>query len=151
MDSRERLSPHKPGAPSPSQAYNRGHMAIGPFQLIRQARPGQRRTLLAAALGWALDAFDAMLYSLVLALLMRGFGMSKTAAGLLGTLTLFASGIGGVGVGCLGGAIGRERGLVWCTFTYWPGCFFAGLFPWCWRLAGGWCLGWFGFRGGGGY
>jgi len=31
-----------------------------------QATPGQRRTLLAASLGWALDAFDAMLYSLVL-------------------------------------------------------------------------------------
>src|SRR5258708_11687849 len=40
-------------------------------QLIRQATPPQRRTLLAAALGWALDAFDAMLYALVLALLMR--------------------------------------------------------------------------------
>ncbi len=70
-------------------------MTIGPIQLIRQATPGQRRTLLAAALGWALDAFDTMLYALVLALLMRDFGMSKTTAGLLGTLTLLASGSGG--------------------------------------------------------
>src|SRR5580698_2935746 len=70
-------------------------MTIGPIQLIRQATPGQRRTLLAAALGWALDAFDAMLYALVLALLMRDLGMSKTTAGLLGTLTLLASGMGG--------------------------------------------------------
>ena len=53
-------------------------MAIGRIQLIRQATPGQRRTLLAASMGWALDAFDAMLYSLVLALLMRDLGMSKT-------------------------------------------------------------------------
>jgi len=45
-------------------------MTIGPLQLIRQATPGQRRTLLAASMGWALDAFDAMLYSLVLALLL---------------------------------------------------------------------------------
>ena len=67
-------------------------MAIGPLQLIRQATPGQRRTLLAAAMGWALDAFDAMLYSLVLALLMRDLGVSKTVAGTLGTLTLLASG-----------------------------------------------------------
>jgi hypothetical protein len=46
-------------------------MAIGPIQLIRQATPAQRRTLLAAAMGWALDGFDAMLYSLVLTMLMR--------------------------------------------------------------------------------
>jgi hypothetical protein len=36
-------------------------------QLLRQATTQQRRTLLAAAMGWMLDAFDAMLYALVLA------------------------------------------------------------------------------------
>jgi hypothetical protein len=52
-------------------------MAIGPIQLLRQATTEQRRTLLAAALGWMLDAFDAMLYALVLARVMRDLGMSK--------------------------------------------------------------------------
>ena len=99
-------------------------MAIGPFQLIRQATPGQQRTLLAAALGWALDAFDAMLYALVLALLMREFGMSKTAAGLLGTLTLLASGIGGGGFGFLADRIGRKRALMASILTY-SACSFA--------------------------
>src|SRR6267143_1454299 len=65
-------------------------MPIDPIRLIRQATPAQRRTLLAAAMGWALDAFDAMLYALVLTQLMRDFGMSKTTSGLLGTLTLLA-------------------------------------------------------------
>jgi hypothetical protein len=46
-------------------------MAIGPIQLLRQATPEQRSTLLAAALGWMLDAFDAMLYALVLTHVMR--------------------------------------------------------------------------------
>ena len=36
----------------------------------------QRRTLLAAGLGWMLDAFDVMLYSIVLATLLREFGMA---------------------------------------------------------------------------
>ena len=99
-------------------------MAIGPIQLIRQATPGQRRTLLAAALGWALDAFDAMLYALVPALLMREFGMSKTVAGLLGTLTLLASGIGGVGFGFLADSIGRKRALMASILTY-SACSFA--------------------------
>ncbi|MHB8218683.1 MAG: MFS transporter [Candidatus Sulfotelmatobacter sp.] len=93
-------------------------MAIGPIQLIRQATPAQRRTLLAAALGWALDAFDAMLYALVLALLMRDLGMSKTTAGLLGTLTLLASGLGGVLFGFIADRIGRKRALMASILTY---------------------------------
>jgi MFS family permease len=102
-------------------------MAIGPIQLIRQATPGQRRTLLAAALGWALDAFDAMLYALVLALLMRDLGMSKTTAGLLGTLTLLASGMGGVLFGFLADRLGRKRALMASILTYSVCSFASGL------------------------
>jgi len=102
-------------------------MGIGPLQLIRQATPGQRRTLLAAAMGWALDAFDAMLYSLVLALLMRDLGMSKTLAGSLGTLTLLASGIGGVLFGFLADRIGRKQALMASILTYSVCSFASGL------------------------
>lgn len=102
-------------------------MAIGPIQLIRQATPGQRRTLLAAAMGWALDAFDAMLYSLVLAMLMRDLGMSKTTAGSLGTLTLLASGIGGVLFGLLADRIGRKQALMASILTYSVCSFASGL------------------------
>ncbi|HUA16961.1 MAG TPA: MFS transporter [Verrucomicrobiae bacterium] len=93
-------------------------MAINPIQLIRQATPGQRRTLLAAALGWSLDAFDTMLYALVLALLMRDLGMSKTVAGSLGTITLLASGIGGVLFGFVADRIGRKQALMGSIATY---------------------------------
>jgi MFS family permease len=102
-------------------------MAIGPLQLISQATPGQRRTLLAASLGWALDAFDAMLYALVLALLMRDLGMSKTTAGFLGTLTLLASGVGGVLFGFLADRIGRKRALMASIVTYSVCSFASGL------------------------
>src|ERR1700730_8696172 len=108
-------------------AENRRRMPIGPIQLIRQATPGQRRTLLAAAMGWALDAFDAMLYSLVLTQLMRDFGMSKTTSGLLGTLTLLASGIGGVAFGFLADRIGRKRALMLSILTYSVCSFASGL------------------------
>jgi MFS family permease len=99
-------------------------IAAGPIELIRQATPAQRRTLLAGALGWALDAFDAMLYSLVLALLMRDLRMSKTVAGSLGTLTLLASGVGGVLFGFLADRIGRKRALTASIATY-SACSFA--------------------------
>src|SRR5438105_5155925 len=78
----------------------------------------QRRTLIAAALGWMLDAFDVMLYALVLAHIMRDLGMSKATAGGLGTLTLLASGIGGVFFGFIADRIGRKRALMLSILTY---------------------------------
>jgi MFS family permease len=93
-------------------------MAIGPIQLLKQATPAQRRTLLAAFLGWMLDAFDAMLYALVLAYVMRDLGMSKATSGFLQTLTLLASGIGGVFFGFLADRIGRKRALMLSILTY---------------------------------
>jgi MFS family permease len=78
-------------------------------------------------MGWALDAFDAMLYSLVLALLMRDLGMSKTVAGSLGTLTLLASGIGGVLFGFLADRIGRKHALMASILTYSVCSFASGL------------------------
>jgi MFS family permease len=78
----------------------------------------QRRTLLAAGLGWMLDAYDVMLYSLVLATLMREFGMSKETAGLLNTLTLVASAIGSVIIGILADRYGRRRMLSTSILIY---------------------------------
>ena len=83
-----------------------------------QATPAQRRVLVAAALGWMLDAFDAMLYALVLAHVMRDLGMSKGTAGLLNTLTLLASGIGGVAFGFIADRVGRKRALMLSILTY---------------------------------
>jgi MFS family permease len=93
-------------------------MAISPIQLLKQATSVQRSTLLAAALGWMLDAFDAMLYALVLTYVMRDLGMSKATSGLLYTLTLLASGIGGVFFGFLADRVGRKRALMLSILTY---------------------------------
>jgi MFS family permease len=93
-------------------------MAIGPIQLLEKATPDQRRTLLAAFLGWMLDAFDAMLYALVLTYVMRDLGMSKATSGFLQTLTLLASGIGGLLFGFLADRIGRKRALMLSILTY---------------------------------
>ncbi|HWY69985.1 MAG TPA: MFS transporter [Terriglobales bacterium] len=89
-----------------------------PFAFLAEANSGQRRTLLAAALGWMLDAFDVMLYSLVVAYIMRDLHMSKQTAGLLNTLTLLASGIGGVLFGFIADRIGRTRALMLSILTY---------------------------------
>src|SRR5882724_5236832 len=92
-----------------------------------QATPAQRRTLLAAALGWMLDAFDAMLYALVVVHIMRDLGMSKSTAGLLNSLTLLASGIGGVAFGFIADRLGRKRALMLSILTYSVCSFASGL------------------------
>src|SRR6202521_5811810 len=102
-------------------------MPIGPIQLVRQATTEQRRTLLAAALGWMLDAFDAMLYALVLTHVMRDLGMSMATSGFLNMLTLLASGIGGVSFGFVADRVGRKRALMLSILTYSVCSFASGL------------------------
>src|ERR1700760_4163561 len=84
----------------------------------RNTTVAQRRTLIAAGLGWMLDSFDVMLYSIVLATLMREFGMTKATAGLLNSLTLIASAIGSFGFGLMADRVGRRRMLSASTWTY---------------------------------
>src|SRR2546430_6917893 len=93
-------------------------MATGLSPALTRITSAQRRTLLAASLGWMLDAFDTMLYALVLAHVMRDLGMTKGTAGLLNSLTLLASGIGGVAFGFLADRIGRKRALMLSILTY---------------------------------
>ncbi len=87
----------------------------------------QRRTLLAAALGWALDAFDVMLYAMVVAYVMRDLRIDKPTIGLLNTLTLLASGIGGLLFGWIADRIGRTRALMLSIATYSVCSFASGL------------------------
>src|ERR1700726_5356676 len=102
-------------------------MARGIASTFSDISSGQRRILLAAGLGWMLDAFDAMLYALVLAHIMRDLGMSKGTAGLLNSLTLLASGIGGVAFGFIADRLGRKRALMLSILTYSVCSFASGL------------------------
>jgi len=88
------------------------------FPWPAQVTPAERKSLIAGGLGWMLDAMDVMLYSMVLAHLMRDLGMSKDTAGLLNSLTLGASAIGGMFFGFLADRIGRTRSLMASILVY---------------------------------
>jgi MFS family permease len=75
------------------------------------ASTAARRSLVAAFLGWMLDSFDVMLYAMVLTSLMTELGMSTGTAGQLGSLTLIASAVGGIGFGFVADRYGRTRAL----------------------------------------
>lgn len=83
-----------------------------------QVSPAQRRTLIAAALGWLLDGFDVMLYALVITAIVNYFGITKATAGKIATLTLLASGLGGVLFGWIADHIGRTKALMLSILTY---------------------------------
>jgi MFS family permease len=83
-----------------------------------QVTPAERRSLIAGGLGWLLDAMDVMLYSMVLAHLMRDLGMDKGTAGLLNSLTLLASALGGLLFGFVADRIGRMRSLMLSILIY---------------------------------
>ena len=86
----------------------------GLFGWWRAGTPEGRRALLAGGLGWMLDSFDVMLYALVLATLMQDLEMSKATAGVLGSITLVASAVGGIVFGIIADRYGRTRALIGC-------------------------------------
>lgn len=93
-----------------------------------------RRGLFAAWLGWLLDGFDVMLYALVLGTLIRDLSLSKPIAGLLGSLTLVASGFGGVLFGLIADQWGRRPALVGSLLVYSVFTFACGLSTAIWQL-----------------
>jgi MFS family permease len=79
----------------------------------------QRRTLLAAAMGWGLDGFDVMLYSNIAVFVMSDLHITaKSLAGLPNTFMLLASGIGGILFGFIADSIGRKKALMLSILTY---------------------------------
>lgn len=71
----------------------------------------EKRTFVAAFGGWALDALDFMVFTFVISTLMTVFQISKGQAGMLATVTLLSSAIGGWLGGVLADRYGRVRVL----------------------------------------
>jgi len=71
----------------------------------------ERKTFWACFMGWALDALDVQMFSLAIPALIAAFAISKTEAGLLGSVTLFAGAFGGWIAGALADRYGRVKAL----------------------------------------
>jgi MFS family permease len=113
-----------PPAPPPSESGQLAASApsdphrLFSFDWLRHASLPERKSLIAGGLGWMLDAMDVMLYSIVLTYLIREITMDTRTAGLLNSLTLVASGIGGLLFGVIADRIGRTRALMWSILVY---------------------------------
>ncbi|HYM04587.1 MAG TPA: MFS transporter, partial [Stellaceae bacterium] len=85
--------------------------------------PDGRRTFVAAFGGWTMDAMDYMVFTFVIPTLLATWGISRGEAGLLGTVTLLVSSLGGWIAGSLADRFGRVRvlqlAILWfAVFTF---------------------------------
>ncbi len=80
----------------------------------------ERSTMFACFGGWSLDAFDVQMYSFVIPTIIGVWGLSRGEAGLIGTVTLLISSLGGWFSGTLADRFGRVKMLqitiVWYSF-----------------------------------
>jgi MFS family permease len=88
------------------------------FQFLATASRTERRALLASFLGWMLDGMDVTLYAMVIAELMRSLSLTGGQAGLLASVTLVASALGGVLFGVLADRVGRRAALMVSILVY---------------------------------
>lgn len=93
------------------------------MQWYREISATEKRTLWGCFGGWALDALDTQMFSLVIPALLATWGIGKGQAGLIGSATLVAGALGGLFGGMLSDKYGRTRALqltvIWFSlFTF---------------------------------
>ena len=85
---------------------------------LAEASPEQKRTLLAASLGWMLDSMDVMLYALVLGQVQRTMHLSAAVSGAMMSATLISAAAGGIVFGWFADRAGRVRALTVSVLIY---------------------------------
>jgi MFS family permease len=89
-----------------------------PFEWFRTLGPKGRRAFGGAFGGYGLDSYDFQVLPLGMVAITAYFGLTKPEAGLLTTVTLVVSAIGGAAAGVLADRIGRVRTLIITVVTY---------------------------------
>lgn len=101
----------------------------------REASPEARKALLAASMGWLLDAFDVMLYALILTAVIAELGLDRATGGAMASFTLGASALGGLIFGVIADQLGRTRALSLSILLYSIFTFACGLAQNVWQFA----------------
>ncbi|QGV81701.1 MFS transporter [Streptomyces ficellus] len=90
----------------------------GAFAWLRALGPRGRRAFGGAFGGYALDSYDFFTLPLSMVAISAYFSLSSGQTGLLTTVTLVVSAIGGVAAGILADRIGRVKALMITVITY---------------------------------
>jgi MFS family permease len=81
------------------------------FVWYKELGPKEKNTFVASFAGWALDALDFMVFTFVISTLISLWHIDKGQAGMLGTITLLFSALGGWAAGMLADRYGRVKVL----------------------------------------
>jgi MFS family permease len=105
------------------------------FDWWRSADRTAHNAFLAASMGWMLDAFDVMLFSLVLTSVMTDLHLTRAEGGALNSITLVAAAMGGLVFGVFADRYGRKRALMVSVLLYSIFTALCGLSTTLWQLA----------------
>lgn len=89
-----------------------------PFDWYRTLGPRGKRAFAGSFGGWGLDSYDYQVLPLALAAITSTLAISTGQAGMLSTVTLVVSALGGALAGILADRIGRTRTLILTILTY---------------------------------
>jgi len=90
----------------------------GIYGWLAESTREEKRTLVAASLGWMLDSMDVMLYALVLGQVQREMHLSAARSGAMMSATLIAAAVGGLGFGWFADRFGRVQALTFSVLLY---------------------------------
>src|SRR4029078_9538634 len=90
----------------------------GVFGWWREADAEARRALIAGTLGWMLDAFDVMLFALVLPAGGADHDLTRAEGVVLASIMLVAASVGGVVAGRMAHGFARTRALMISVALY---------------------------------
>lgn len=107
----------------------------GLFAWWREGDDAAHKAFWAASIGWALDAFDVMLFSLLLPAVIQDLGLTRPEAGALGSLTLLVAAGGGVLFGIIADRYGRTKALMGSVLIYSTATALCGLSNNIWQFA----------------
>ncbi|MFB7867458.1 MFS transporter [Streptomyces sp. NPDC056069] len=103
---------------TPRQSLGERPDDTGAFAWLRALGPRGRRAFGGAFGGYALDSYDFFTLPLSMVAIAAYFGLDKGQTGLLTTVTLVVSAVGGALAGILADRIGRVRALMITVVTY---------------------------------
>lgn len=90
------------------------------FDWYKESDSNQKKTFWACYAGWALDSYDMQIFSFLLPVIMATWALTQTQVGLIGTVALVVTAIGGWIAGILADRYGRVKILMftilWFTF-----------------------------------
>ncbi|MDG4864565.1 MFS transporter [Streptomyces sp. T-3] len=110
--------PTKPAANAAAPERTELAAAEGPFAWLRALGPNGRRAFGGAFGGYGLDSYDYFTLPLSMVAIAAYFGLNSGQTGLLTTVTLVVSAVGGALAGVLADRVGRVRALIITVSTY---------------------------------